>query len=121
MQRHLAFTLTLEQFEKIVEQACVFCGEQSEPRGIDRRDNRIGYIPANCQSCCGPCNKLKGTFGEQIFLFLIFKIARHRAPEKQSKAVPSQPIKEPAVPQLLRPHFQDLNLSPEARRFLGGI
>ncbi len=131
-QRHIAFTLTLDQFKEIVKQACVFCGQQSEPRGIDRRDNRIGYVRSNCQSCCGPCNKLKGTFGEQIFLFLVFKIARHRAPEKQNRAVPSQLTgaathsgglhrEVPAVPQLPTPRFQDVNLSPEARRFLNGI
>lgn len=84
-QRHLVFTLTLDQFRKIVLQACVFCGEQYEPRGIDRRDNNIGYNFANCQAACGPCNMLKKELGQQVFLQRVQKIANHQEQLRRRK------------------------------------
>ena len=58
-QRHLPFLLTLDEFTKIVQQPCVFCGEEVKPRGVDRRNNFIGYVVSNCQAACGECNHLR--------------------------------------------------------------
>jgi len=86
-QRELTFVLTLDEFKKIVQQRCIYCGKYGTPRGIDRRDNRLGYIPSNCQPCCGPCNFLKKGLGHHEFLRLVFDITdfqRRSAPQQQA-------------------------------------
>jgi hypothetical protein len=120
-QRHLAFTLTLEQFKEIIEKPCVFCGKQSEPRGIDRRDNRIGYIPTNCQSCCGPCNKLKSNLDQHKFLLLVSEIAKHQDALRRQKPERSKESESPAVAINTPGRILDPRVSSEARRFLDGI
>jgi hypothetical protein len=70
--------LTLEQFSQVVFQPCVFCGEVGYGRGIDRKNNFEGYVPGNCQACCGPCNRLKSDKAEHTFLGQILKIARYQ-------------------------------------------
>ena len=76
--RGIPFALTEDKFREIVQRPCVFCGEWGYPRGVDRRDNFKGYVPDNCQSCCGPCNFLKRAENQHTFLGLIFKIARYQ-------------------------------------------
>jgi hypothetical protein len=82
----LSFSLTLDQFEKIVAAPCVFCGEQYEPRGVDRKDSRIGYILSNAQACCVLCNRWKSAMIEHHFLFHASKIAKHQEKLKQKAA-----------------------------------
>jgi hypothetical protein len=85
-QRHLSFSLTLKEFEAIVAAPCTFCGEYFEPRGVDRKDNRIGYVVWNCQSCCWTCNQLKRAANETVFLSHIMKIAKYQELRKQKAA-----------------------------------
>jgi hypothetical protein len=40
-ERSLTFRLTLDEFKKLIQQPCHYCGEYGEPRGIDRVDNRL--------------------------------------------------------------------------------
>jgi hypothetical protein len=125
-QRHLIFSLTLREFEETVRQPCHYCGETNNPRGLDRVDNRAGYTVRNCVPSCGPCNMLKKDLDLHSFLILVQKIAAHQKKLLEQKAAkrptaPSQPEAAAPAPQLLRPHFQDPSLSPEARRFLDGI
>ena len=72
-ERGLAFTLTLEEFEALTTSACVFCGE-TPSMGIDRKDNRIGYVSTNCQPACGPCNMLKKALDQYTFLDRVQKL-----------------------------------------------
>jgi hypothetical protein len=127
-QRHLVFTLSVDEFKKLVEQPCFYCGEQSEPRGIDRRDNRIGYVIWNSQSCCGVCNKIKGTFGEQFLMNHIEKMWRQAQRRKQSRIPQPMEIRpniETESPAVVRTNLPgrvlDPRVSPDARRFLNGI
>jgi hypothetical protein len=94
-QRHLAFTLTLDEFKKLVEEPCFYCGELSEPRGIDRRDNAIGYLLWNSQSCCAVCNKIKGTFGEQFLMQHLEKMWRQAQKRKLQPVIIRQRTREP--------------------------
>jgi len=81
-QRGLSFTLSLDEFKRIVQDKCCYCGEWGEPRGIDRRDNRVGYVPSNCQSCCKGCNFLKQGMTHYEFLNLVSKIARYQITQR---------------------------------------
>lgn len=42
-------------------QPCFYCGiiDAEKFNGIDRVDSSVGYIFANCVSCCWNCNDLK--------------------------------------------------------------
>jgi len=58
---------------------CVFCDEKfSEPRGIDRKDSRIGYTLENCQACCTFCNRFKSNLSQHTFLNHVRKISTHQ-------------------------------------------
>jgi hypothetical protein len=144
-KRGLRFEMTLPQFQDIVQRCCVFCGERSDPRGVDRRDNGRGYVFENCQSCCGPCNKFKGAKNERTFLSIALKIAEYQDALQKQRAVKSavpplrtaEPTEEPTAPNnaetleedripalsQLQPHFrvQDPNISLDARRYLDGV
>lgn len=68
-----SFTLTREEFEQLVSQCCVYCGN---PGGsIDRIDSSQGYTPENSQPTCGQCNKMKLTLSHEQFIALIKQIA----------------------------------------------
>lgn len=61
-EKFLEFTLTNEEFEKLKRLDCYMCGKESSNchiNGIDRIDNKNGYILENCLPCCWDCNKLK--------------------------------------------------------------
>ena len=72
----LVWALSLEQFLQITSSPCHYCGiawSKNFPNrkdtgktngnykhnGIDRLDNRVGYIPSNCVPCCMTCNTAK--------------------------------------------------------------
>ena len=86
-QRNLAFDLTQEQFEQLLQQRCVFCGAYG-PLGLDRRDNGIGYVLWNVQPCCGPCNFLKRAMSQYVFLDQVRKICRYQEELQKRRATP---------------------------------
>lgn len=63
IKRDLELTVNFEAFKDIVVRPCFFCGEfsLSSYNGVDRYDNRKGYLTSNCVTCCGMCNIMKGT------------------------------------------------------------
>jgi len=125
-QRDLVFLLTLEQFERIVRESCVFCGTLAEPRGIDRRDNLIGYVASNCQPACGPCNMLKKELDQHTFLGRVRKIQDHQDKLRQHKLLDRPVVPESQSPRLgveqvpSQLKFHNPDISPEARRYLDG-
>lgn len=66
--------LTLDEFRKIYLSDCTYCG-QSPAKGIDRQDNSIGYLIANCVPCCKHCNLAKRDMAESEFLAWAARIA----------------------------------------------
>jgi|SRR6266478_1361010 len=95
-RRNLSFSLTLAEFEKLVAAPCAHCGENWEPRGVDRIDSRIGYVSTpsvrNCQSLCWKCNQLKSCGrhpgqpeNERAFLAHVLKIANHQEKLRKQK------------------------------------
>jgi hypothetical protein len=47
----------------------------SPARGIDRRDNSVGYLISNCAPCCKNCNLAKRDMSEAEFLRWVARIA----------------------------------------------
>jgi hypothetical protein len=68
--KNLEFALTFEDYMKIAETGCYYCGELREKgfNGIDRADSGKGYILENCVSCCEMCNFMKGSTSDQVFI-----------------------------------------------------
>ena len=62
--RNLVFSLTEDQFARILEGPCYLCGlavSETNRNGIDRVNNQQGYLLENAKACCGHCNLLKKT------------------------------------------------------------
>jgi hypothetical protein len=93
MGRDYEFKLTLEQFTKLINDNCYYCGivpsnvhqhskrrkceEYNEPylySGIDRVNNDVGYIPENCVSCCKACNIAKHLMTQEAFIDMAYRI-----------------------------------------------
>ena len=76
--RNLCFDLTREEFERIVQEPCYYCGSDKQSKqmynkrglvyytGIDRVDNDKGYILDNCVACCKKCNLDKKSVTKHI-------------------------------------------------------
>jgi hypothetical protein len=100
--RNIAFNLTFEQFKKIAIKSCLYCGtgpkdfstywkrkgsvEQEivdrsiiKINGIDRIDNRVGYVVENCCPCCSICNTMKLCMSKEEFVNHINLIHAHQA------------------------------------------
>jgi len=70
------FSLTREEFWKLIKGECFYCGESSNKRnGIDRKDNAIGYVIENCVSACRRCNMMKGQMTQMGFIETCTRIA----------------------------------------------
>jgi len=71
--RNYEFKLTLEEFSKLINSNCTYCGKPNS-RGVDRVDNSKGYILDNCTPCCKICNEMKMTKSLEEFKMYIVKI-----------------------------------------------
>lgn len=84
------FELTKEEFKKLTQQNCFYCG--SEPKsisksksenseyvynGLDRVDTKRGYLLDNVVPCCGMCNRMKLDHSSEEFTKQILKICKH--------------------------------------------
>jgi hypothetical protein len=114
LERNLAFQITLEQFEKIVQEPCVFCGEAGDPRGLDRRNNDLGYLPGNIRACCSVCNRFKSNLTEHEFLAHAKKITEHQELLRQQEALRRQAEQQQAPP---TPEPRKPDPTPEGRRW----
>jgi hypothetical protein len=63
--KQMSFEITEQEFASIVCKECYMCGKSNtltHKNGIDRYDNKEGYILTNCRPCCGGCNYMKSYF-----------------------------------------------------------
>jgi DNA-directed RNA polymerase subunit RPC12/RpoP len=93
-KRNIEFKLSNEEFFKLTQQPCYYCGKELSMsikskynngdyiyNGIDRINNNIGYIIENCVPCCNICNIAKSdntyeefiTMAKNIYLNLFKK------------------------------------------------
>lgn len=86
-KRGHSFEITVDQFETLTKQTCFYCGKPPSRvhrgkrtygeytyNGIDRIDNKIGYIIENCITCCWECNHMKNSMSQKEFIGHIYKI-----------------------------------------------
>jgi len=89
----LEFTITRKHFQEKVIQNCYYCGTPPSERfqksnlnkrmngtlfanGLDRVDNKLGYVLENVVTCCTPCNKTKTGYSKDFFINHAHKITR---------------------------------------------
>jgi len=76
-RRGYDYQLTMDEFREIYLSDCFYCGI-SPAKGIDRRDNSIGYLVENCVPCCKHCNLAKRDMSEKEFIAWIVRMAAHQ-------------------------------------------
>ena len=61
--RKIRVTLKLNEFILLRNKPCYYCGGALPDvgHGLDRLINSIGYEKGNVISCCGPCNRIRGS------------------------------------------------------------
>jgi len=86
--RGLYFLLTTKEISDLFKKKCYYCGSPPSNNckhgkgngsfvysGVDRKDNKIGYISKNCVPCCDICNKAKRNLDYQDFIDWIYRIS----------------------------------------------
>lgn len=91
-KRNLAFELDMDQFRTLTKGNCFYCGDPPSNaykathgnyngtyiyNGVDRIDNKTGYILDNVVPCCKSCNYMKHTLGYSDFIKKINQIYEH--------------------------------------------
>lgn len=78
--RKIQFDLDMDTFRELVTSNCTYCNRQRSQtiiskggivfvyNGIDRKDNKKGYMSNNCVSCCSVCNYMKSDFTYDEFI-----------------------------------------------------
>ena len=88
--RNIEWKLSKDIFKSLTQKSCHYCGSQPSSiqeekdsngkyiyNGIDRFDNKFGYIEGNCVTCCWKCNRMKGNMKNGDFISHIRNIYNH--------------------------------------------
>ena len=87
-RRGLEFNITEEEFDKIAQNNCFYCGispsnhaYNRQPykggykyNGLDRIDNNLGYMIDNIVPCCKDCNLAKRELSQSEFFEMVKRI-----------------------------------------------
>lgn len=89
-KRKYDFELDIQTFRNLIDSECYYCGDigSMQPygfhksinynyNGIDRIDNKFGYIEGNVVACCKICNNAKSTLSIKDFKIWISKINKN--------------------------------------------
>lgn len=72
--------LTREQHDELVSNDCFYCGQEITSinyNGIDRKNNKIGYVLNNCVTSCKICNMMKNTLNMETFILMCINIVNY--------------------------------------------
>lgn len=86
-KRHMEWALTDADFDRLTKLSCHYCGVAPSKvyvgsngdfiySGIDRVDNRQGYVTANVVPCCQTCNLAKRNMSVTDFLRWAIRVAK---------------------------------------------
>ena len=73
-KRNVLWTLTFEEYAKLITQPCVYGGGPAEPHtgsGLDQRIPSAGYTSENAVPCCIRHNTIKHLLSHDVMLFLL--------------------------------------------------
>lgn len=89
LRRRLPFELTIDDYCRIAQQPCAYCGAPPQPKkqrtnysafvcnGVDRVNNFQGYTISNCAACCAVCNTAKSTMSVDEFRAWVGRVHAH--------------------------------------------
>jgi len=92
-KKHIEFSLTKEDFKKLLFNNCYYCNckpnqitkdkakKQREDllhNGIDRKNSNLGYTIDNCVSCCKTCNYGKRNLTEEDWFKYLNQLVNYR-------------------------------------------
>lgn len=96
--RGYEMSLTLDDVKEIISQPCHYCGRKDKQgfdfgskrypdrkfhyTGIDRVDNKIGYVKGNCVPCCTVCNRAKNGMSYEEFVEYLDLLVAYRKLQK---------------------------------------
>ena len=87
--KSLPFELTNNDYVELINDNCYLCGRDGSnefTNGIDRIDNKLGYIMSNVKSCCGSCNYVKKNMDlNDLFEKLLIVYNKHIANIQKEK------------------------------------
>lgn len=99
--RNTFWGLSEEQFFKLTQGHCTYCGIEPKQRvwnvnpartflynGIDRKDNAKGYTPENCLPACGFCNALKSDLLQHEEMKVVIQALLHFRKKKKGRKNP---------------------------------
>lgn len=109
LKRSLKFRLTPKRFRELSKSNCLFCGSPPTRshkmstkyktgyvfNGIDRLDNKVGYIDGNCAPCCWQCNLSKASHSLEDFLLYINRIYNHVVKPALNEGLPTDEQEQP--------------------------
>lgn len=69
--RNLLWEISFEQYSKLISLPCYYCNKELNQTGcgLDRLNNRLGYITENVVPCCKECNFIKGNLEQAGFVY----------------------------------------------------
>lgn len=74
---NIVFELNEKDCVDFFETNCYYCGDKINGLGIDRVDNKKGYVKDNIVPCCSKCNFMKHVMGIEEFIEQLKKIVQH--------------------------------------------
>jgi hypothetical protein len=91
------FEIARSLFSQLIGMPCFYCGSPpplksvgrkgrtiGHANGLDRVDNKKGYVEDNVVTCCKACNVAKATMSQEEFISLAHRIAKlHPNPRNQ--------------------------------------
>lgn len=76
--RNIEFKLTLEEFSRLWQKDCVYCGAKIETIGVDRLNPGDIYAPENIVPCCVFCNLSKRDMPAAKYIEHLERITKFR-------------------------------------------
>lgn len=83
--RGIEFDLNFSEYKELVDGECFYCDGKIDTiknrsgHGLDRADNKFGYLYDNLVPCCSKCNKIKNNFlSLEETLLAVEAIVKHR-------------------------------------------
>ncbi len=73
--KDLIFTITEKEFKHLIHKPCIYCGKEPS-MGLDRKNNRKGYVITNVVPCCKRCNRAKFRDSANSFIKHCFRVVK---------------------------------------------
>jgi hypothetical protein len=105
------WAISKDEFRRLTKLPCYYCGVEpyfsrmgsrdvNGPyvyTGLDRVENRLGYVIDNVAPCCGICNRAKSTMSAEDFLLWVRRVYENQEALRQWQSGPSTGTEKPRL------------------------